>query len=261
MIIMNDVRYIENYLSGNYILSKKEYPSFLYKYALYLRDKKNKNDITAAKELESFAERNFIDYSKSAWSNYLENLIGELFICVNNHKLCECNEIIITKNEYDKISSLNNQVHEKLMFTLLCLAKFFNYKHNNNKCWVSGLSSSEIFSLANINAPKEKREIKIGELHSMDLILFNNRVDNLDIKVNIVDDSDEVFCKVDRLTNLGNQYMLLQKNKKYKRCETCGDVIFVRSNSKRYCKKCADISVKKIKKRYSKISQNGQSEK
>ena len=64
------------------------------------------------------------------------------------------------------IEEIHDKVLERLAFTLLCLAKFRNFRNPNNNNWVN-YSNGEIYSMACINTTAFEKDVKFNKLKEL----------------------------------------------------------------------------------------------
>lgn len=156
----------------------------------------------------------------------------------SKYELIEIPEIRVTKREMESISSLNGVLLQRIMFTLLCLAKYGNKINPKNNGWVNR-ETREIFSMANVIVTVKRQSLLINDLWRAGMIGYSNIVDNVNVYVNIMDDDDtDVALTVSDFRNIGNQYMRYIGGE-YIACENCGIVIKRTSPRQKYCKECA----------------------
>lgn len=245
MIILNEKQYAQKCILDNDI-GEKPYRtlSIMAKYYYFscgYKKKQIKNLLT------DFLEKNYSDYvwEQKFWDEHIEKITSK----VNQQTLYEISGVKITKSEMQKIQALNNRILEKLLFTMLCVAKYYNLKNNKNDGWVN-MSDKDILSLANIscssNHPLKKINLYINQLFQMGLIDLPWRCDNLNYRLTFIDDEDEeVF--VSDFRNLGYAY-LLYCGEPYVRCAECGILFYKPEKGKRkYCDKCRGYKKKKSK--------------
>lgn len=152
--------------------------------------------------------------------------------------------VVITTSEISAIKYIDGKLLQKLMFTMLCLAKYGNAVHPHNNGWVNR-KDNEVFSLANITATNKRQSLMINDLWSMGLIGYSRAVDNININVKIIDEDSPGAMLITDFRNLGNQY-LRYCGEQYIECQGCGAVVKRRSNSHKYCKSCApEINIQK----------------
>lgn len=171
---------------------------------------------------------------------------------VNNadkYELVELSGIEITQDEMDKIQQLNGKLLQRLMFTMLCLAKYGNAVNSKNNNWVNK-KDKEIFSLANISITTKRQSFMINDLWTMQYIGFSRVVDNININVKIINDSSPTVLYISDFRNLGNQYMKYC-GEKYIECVCCGKVVKENHGKQQYCNDCAvEINRQKTLERY-----------
>lgn len=131
--------------------------------------------------------------------------------------------IMITSSELDKIAELTSVLQQRVMFTLLCLAKYGNAARANNNNWVN-IPQKDIFALANVALTNKRQSLMINDLWQAGMIGYNNMVDNVSLQIKIISDGEEALYITD-FRNLGNQYMRHLDPSKYTECMGCGLVI------------------------------------
>lgn len=126
----------------------------------------------------------------------------------------------------------------KVLFTMICLAKYGNAINDHNNGWVNR-QDKEIFRLANVQISTKRQSLMLGDLRDFGLIRFSKKVDNVNINVLCLDEGGDPVMQVSDFRNLGNQY-LMYHGQQYIECACCGLVIPKRNNSQRYCKDCGE---------------------
>lgn len=187
--------------------------------------------------LFDFLKRNYPRYEleETYWINTVEKISSN----AGKYPLTEIPGVRITESEMLTITSIHNKVLERLAFTMLCLAKFWNAKKPNNNGWVNA-DSKELFQYARISSKAIDREIRIGQLQDMGLLEFPKRNGNMNCRVTFINDDDKNESMfVSDFRELGYTY-LKQKGENFIECAECG--ILIRNNkygNKKYCKNCA----------------------
>ena len=155
----------------------------------------------------------------------------------DKYPLHEIDHIGITQSELDAIATAETINQRKLLFTLLCLAKYNNMVNPRNNNWVSQ-DAKVVFPLANITMNSARKNTMINKLWIAGRVTFSQIVDNTNLNVSIVDDEGEEVLQVTDMRNLGNQYMMYC-GEPYIECAECGLVIRKANNKHKYCKDCA----------------------
>lgn len=207
--------------------------TFLSMYARYLYYEKGLRKAGIVKELNKFMLENYPRYNPVDWTSSIEKYSTK----AEKYALCECRGVWITKNELITIKEISNKVLERLAFTLLCLAKFRNFRSSNNNNWVN-YSNGEIYKLACINTTAFDKDLKFNQLKELGLIEYAKKVDNLNIRVLYIDDDSENKLFISDFRKLGYEWRLY-KGEKYIRCSDCGVLTRVKANNQKYCKDCA----------------------
>ena len=148
--------------------------------------------------------------------------------------------VVVTDKEMKKIEALPSVLQQRLMFTIVCLAKYGNAVNKNNGNWVN-FEQKDIFTLANVTLSSKRQSLMINDLWQAGYIGYSCLVDNTNLSVKILDDGEPAMF-IDDFRNLGNQYMRYHGGN-YFECEGCGLVLKVTSASahQKYCKECAEM--------------------
>lgn len=202
-------------------------------YARFLYHDRGLRKAGIVKELNKFMLENYPRYNPVDWISSIEKYSTKS----EKYALCMCKGVWITENELITIKDINNKVLERLAFTLLCLAKFRNFRNSNNNNWVN-YSNGEIYKLACINTTAFDKDLKFNQLKELGLIEYAKKVDNLNIRVLYIDDDSENKLFISDFRKLGYEWRLY-KGEKYIRCSDCGILTRAKANNQKYCKDCA----------------------
>lgn len=204
---------------------------------MYARYLYHENDLKKAgiiKELNDFMDKNYPHYNPVDWFTSLEKYANK----AGKYPLCECKGVWVTENELKTIEEIHDKVLERLAFTLLCLAKFRNFRNPINNNWVN-YSNGEIYSMACINTTAFEKDIKFNKLKELGLIEYAKKVNNLNIQVLYIDNDSKNKLFVSDFRKLGYEWRLY-KGEKYIRCADCGILVKNTNGKRRYCKECAE---------------------
>ena len=166
------------------------------------------------------------------WQNAIDQQVK--YACKN--RLIEIDSIPITQKELDTCESLPGTQMRRLLFTLICLAKFSDAVNPRNDGWVNR-QDKEIFKMANIVTPVKRQSLMLHDLRELGLIRFSRKVDNVNIKVQCIDAAGGAVLHVSDFRSLGYQFLRYQ-GEPYFECEGCGLVIRRTNNSQMYCRAC-----------------------
>ena len=243
MIILNEKEYAENCLQNGLIDNKPFVTiSILAKYYYHCCGYRKKKITTLLLEfLSKYYPR--YELNEFSWQTSIEKIAAN----AGTYPLHQINGIKITKSEIETITGIHNKVLERLMFTMLCLAKLSNVKNPNNNGWVNA-DAKDIFTYARIGCRANESDIKIGKLWQMKLLEFSKRNDNLNCRVTFINDDDDEVLFISDFRELGYEY-LLYCGENFIRCNECG--ILTRSNkngTKKYCKDCSTYTPQETKK-------------
>lgn len=241
MIILDEKKYAEKCLKNGLMDLKPYYVlCLLAKYYHHLGYRKKKITSLLLDYLSKYYPR--YEFNEFSWKESIDKIARN----VGKHKLYEISGVKITKSEMETIQNIHNKVLERLAFTMLCLAKFYNLKNPKNNGWVN-TDSKEIYKYARISCKAIEREIKIGKLRNIGLIELPKKNGNLNCRVTFINDDDDEELFISDFRELGYEY-LLYKGGNFIRCAECG--ILTRGNksgNKKYCKDCATYTPKGTK--------------
>lgn len=187
-----------------------------------------------------------------------QSTIDKLANMSDKYALFDIAGVSITQSEMEKIQSIDGKMLQRLMFTMLCLAKYGNAISPTNNNWVNK-KDKDIFSLANITATLKRQSLMINDLWTKQYIGYSRVVDNININVKIVDNESPEVLFVSDFRNLGNQYMRYC-GEKFIECKCCGAVVREGHSKQMYCTECAvEIDRQKRIERYYKAKENAPS--
>lgn len=167
----------------------------------------------------------------------------------DKYSLVEIDGIPITQKELDICNSLSGKQVKRLMFTLICIAKFNNAANDKNNGWVNR-QDNEIFRMANVTTPIKRQSLMLNDLRELGLIRFSRKVDNININVTCIDDNGDPALIITDYRNLGYQYMKYC-GEPYFECASCGIVVKRGSNIQKYCHDCAvDVNRQRARDNY-----------
>ena len=233
-IILDEKKYAENLLE-NGLEGGKVHNSLniLARYYYYIHGYRRKK---ISEMLEQFMLLNYdkYRYNTSWWDDVIDSTARK----AGRKGLLSIEGIYITHKELEKISSIKNNVLERLAFTLLCLAKLGNAKSCKNNGWVN-LGDKDIYKLARITCSVAERDYKLHDLLELGLIELPKRPPNMSVRVSFINDNSKNKLFISDFRELGYEY-LKYKGQNFVRCANCG--ILVRGNkynTKKYCSACS----------------------
>lgn len=185
------------------------------------------------RKIEEFLLRCNPTINLYAWQDSIEFALS----LSDKYKLIEIPYVPVTDKELDTISTVSGIRLKRLLFTMICIAKYLNAVNPKNNNWVS-TNHRDIFLMANVCAPIKKRSLLINDLYQGGYISCSRIVDNTNIHVDVVDTSGTEILKIDDFRNLGYQYSA-NTGSGYMQCQCCGIYIKKTGRRQRYCKKCA----------------------
>lgn len=180
-------------------------------------------------KLDGFMAEHYPDYLPYNWSITIDTQVKK----ADKYPLVEIEYVPVTQYELDVIKGLKDIQLERLAFTYLVLAKYYNLRNPDNNGWVV-LKPSAVFSLANLNKNRNDQFEDIYDLKEYGYIELAKKIDNQNIRVTFINDDSEVVLKVTEMTHIGYVY-LKYIGQCIKPCPRCGKLI--RSRYK-LCNEC-----------------------
>lgn len=246
-IILNEYEWAEKMIQ-NKDLGKRPSETLSRVAKYYYENRYSKREIR--KLLDQFLIQSNPDASLFHWSDTLDKIAKN----VGKYPIIQIDSIQITKNELDRIKSLDTSSTQRLAFTLLCVSKYWDLVSDRNNHWVNS-PDKEIFSMANITASSKLQDLMYGKILNAGLIRLSKKIDNLNMQVLFQDDDSEPALIIKDFRNLGYQYMK-HLGGPYFECEHCGKTVKMkehkqyqsrkrdchhsgRGRKQRYCVVCA----------------------
>lgn len=179
---------------------------------------------------------NWEGYNRVLWGDTLQEIIQQ----ARCRPLLEVDYIGVTQQELDRIAEADGKKQRRLLFTLLCLAKYGNAKNDKNNDWVSvkRYRHSGIFRMAKVTANEKERCRCIKQLKDASFLEYSRVVDNINVRVTFVDQEGPAVASVRDFENLGYEYRRIL-GEPYFECAECGHLTRRHSNAQKYCPACA----------------------
>jgi hypothetical protein len=232
-IVLNETIWAHDMIAAK-SLGRKPFETVSRVARYYLDNKFSKTAVR--KLLDNFLLQCDPTISLPKWSDMIDSALEYAL----RHKAINIEYIPISSTELKVIDELNGRQSRRLAFTLLCLAKYWDIANDSDAHWVNS-KDSEIMRMANINTSIKRQSILYRMLNERGLIQFSKRVDNTNVRVCFVDDTN-IALKITDLRNLGYQF-LRYKGEPYFECKNCGITTKYNNNGgglkQKYCKECA----------------------
>ncbi len=204
--------------------------------ARYFMDECNLDKNATRARLELFLLQCDSTASVIKWSDTLDRSVKY----ASKYPAINILSIPVYDKEIQKIRLLNGKQVQRLAFTLLCLAKYWNLVTGKDGWWVNS-KDSEIMEMANVRTSLKRQSAMYSMLCQQEMIRFSKKVDNTNVQVCFAE-TGEVAMWITDLRNLGYQY-LMYLGEPYFVCQCCG--ITTKQNDKndrrrqKYCPECA----------------------
>ncbi len=231
-MILNEKKFVTDMLQ-NTTTELSNIHTCLGLYARYLYYEEGLNTEAITKKLDEFMRDRYPMYNPVDWSSRIEKYAAG----AEKYPLCQCTGVWITQKELKTIENLQDKVLERLAFTLLCLAKFSNFRNPDNHGWVN-CKNGEIYRMACINAPAFEKDMKYYRLRELGLIEYAKKVDNLNVRVLYIDEESPRKLLITDFRRLGYEWRFY-KGENYIRCACCQELTKNTNGRRKYCAVCA----------------------
>lgn len=240
-IVLNEKKYAEKLIETKQFNEENFFIelNILIRYLYHCKEIRRAEIIKFLKELFSQTDIKCTD-------DNLYDYVDKGILKAKKRKPIEIEYIPISKIELEAIHAVQNNPKERLLFTLLVLAKYNNLKsgreHNND--WVN-FDEKTIFKLARVACTLKERDKMIYELKECGFISNSKKITSLNLKVNFIDES-ETALKITDMRELGFQYLETLPNNLVRRCSSCGKPYKLKKKSERagLCPLCKEPSIK-----------------
>lgn len=231
-IILNESAYAERILNDSSYYIKAF--SDIVLLASYFKNNKHYSPAEVKGHLKEVITQHPCRFLPKVFDDIVESALRD----ADKWRVKDVGYISITENEMNAIAGVEKESYRKILFSLLCCSKYWNKVNQLNNNW-SNTKESDLIKLANVYAITVRDRGKMFfDLKNDGYISFSKRVDNLNIRVDFVDDESPEVMRITDFRNLGNQYLAFFEGGYFK-CKMCGAVIKKKSNSHKFCKECA----------------------
>lgn len=193
---------------------------------------------------------------KKHYDRYIEteffDIINSKIAAAHKYNLLESDSLVVYQSELDAISSVNDIKTEKILFTVLCVAKLqkniFGYKNGKYKFKLTNL-----FKLARVHIPSVDREMFMHNLYKLGFIdaPYRNNDDSRWVTFMSDDEDKNVVLTINEIDfdELAYVYLNWKNNGQgYSRCQICNRLIKQsKTKPRKYCEECAKNIITKQK--------------
>lgn len=230
-IILNERTWVQSALANNVMGDKPG--EALMRVARYYHDVGYKR-----REIERLLEEFMLRCDPSVCIYKWSSWISRCAATAEKYHLVEVCGVGLAADEMQVVQNSGGCMAQRLLFTLMCLAKYGNAVNPRNKNWVNR-SPREIFALANIKLTTNRQSLMINDLWQAGYVGYSGIVDNINLNVKCISsDSSKPVIFITDFRNLGNQYRRFC-GEDYIECQHCGIVIKRTSGRQKYCSECA----------------------
>lgn len=172
-------------------------------------------------------------YSEYKYSSLIQDCVRK----AKKYPFYDIDYIGVTDSELEQIKALNDIRQEKIMFVLLCVAKFQAIAYGFKDNFVT-IKIPELFKMARVSVPADEREHILYRLKQSGYIGFPQKVDSQGLFVLIASEGDATL-KLNELDceELAYAYMRAKAPDKINRCKECHRLI--KKTSSGVCSQCS----------------------
>lgn len=233
MLILNEEKYAKDLLTG----ARQDVKSIVKKIELITRYNYHvlqKTDVDNYKSCVLWLEKHHNIFCEQNYSNVISDHIKK----AKKRPFYNVPNIQITKTELNIIESQKDIKHEKVLFSLLCMAKLQKFANGYDNGLVA-YNIPELFKSSRVVVPVSTREDILNDFFMCGLIGVPRKVDTQCLFVNFIDDGDDVAFELSEkdCEDLAYAYLYYTKKGKIIRCTKCGRLI---KKSKKYDYICED---------------------
>lgn len=232
-IVLDEYEWAER-MVGSRELGKKPVETLSRVAKYYLAAGYSKRDVRGM--LDTFLVQCDPSASLSKWSDKLDSVARN----ADRRPLVRMDGVDVTRNEMEFIEKLEGRQLQRLAFTLLCAAKYWDGAREQNDHWVNS-EDREIMQMANIRTSVRRQSLLYARLRDEGAIRFARKIDNLNVQILFIEDGDHAL-HIHDFRNLGYQY-LKYCGEPYFECENCGLTVKInepfRGRRQKYCPNCA----------------------
>jgi hypothetical protein len=201
--------------------------SILARYLKYI----GKNKTQIKEDLIEFCKRHNPEFNEVIYDKKIRWVIGTC----DKYKLRIAMDIVVTEKELEIIKSVKNYKHEKILFVMLVIAKYF--KHNriridqhkvkNNENFYVNAKFTDILKQAKVNVTKKERNQLLFELNQTNLI---ESTLNGAYKINFVSENSDSMVLIGDIDNIIDYFPVF--------CVKCGKKMDKKSYKHDMCPDC-----------------------
>jgi len=223
-MIFDELKYAEKLISGGFTKFLSADINILAKYFRSL----GRNESEIQSEIFKLCEDHISGFNQIMY----EERINKIIRSSTKSSLRRPKPVPITKSEIEKIRELKNYRYEKIIFTLLVLAKYYKITSTSDKVssdkYFINLNFNSIFRLAHTSQKKDENIAHI--LYTGGYIIDTNKKDTyMIVFTDVTDESDPVIV-VDDMEDIIKFYQPY--------CSVCGTTISKNSNRQQMCDEC-----------------------
>ena len=141
-LILNERKQAEELLeSGNIGRKPSAAVKLLVRYYYHIHGMRRKKILEA---IDEFMTQNWADWNFDEWVDTITKYIST----AKKYPLLELEYVAVSSTEMEAVKAVNHEQCEKLLFTSICLAKYYHQINSLNNGWIN-VGFPQLFKLAN----------------------------------------------------------------------------------------------------------------
>lgn len=190
----------------------------------------------AEEALQAFVRRTIPDGDTARWTGILHRALA----CAKDRPLHQLGNLPVSERELAAVTACSGRREQRILFTLIVLARYFNAIHGVDSGWVN-LPLRDILRLAGSNIPTADGLEILRRLCADGLIEPRRGIGELALRVVCLDNDGQVALTLHDLRAVGFEYLQHMGYGRFVRCARCGLLVRQsRSNNRRYCDRCRE---------------------
>lgn len=190
------------------------------------------------KLLNKHMDKYYKGYVVTKWASKIKQIVTSSKK-TDNFKIRDIKEVVIYKDEWDRIMELEVDGLRRVAFVLLVYGKLNEAREYRTPERIYN-NITDILTEANVRVLTENKKM-IKDLVDLGYVKLSNSCNASSIDITFLSkEKEEEFIKINDFRNVLSYYYEITKKKEYIKCEICGVRVEKRTCNSRvkYCKEC-----------------------
>lgn len=168
-----------------------------------------------------------------SWQKSIDKIVAQ----ADRYSLVEIDSVPITRKEINMCKKAGGAPQQRVLFAMLCFAKFYNILSESNNGWVNQ-KDAVVFNAANVAMSFKMQALMVADLVEKGFVELSTKVNNTNVRVLFIDNDGKAVARVSDFRNIGNKYQMIL-GKPFIECSNCGLVVKRSGTRQKYCPSCA----------------------